>query len=115
MSRSRGDPELILTLTNGQFQKPKVKNYTVVNNEWHEISRVGSNIMPTIHNTSALSEEALRQINESPAARFAAKLNGASPEKPFFFADIFVANNFLDNTILPIIHVKRTESESEPE
>lgn len=69
--------------------------------------------MPTILNSSApLSDEAVRQITESPAARFSMKLNGATVEKPFFFADIVITNNFLDNTLLPIIHVKRTESES---
>lgn len=68
--------------------------------------------MPHIHNSSApLSDEAVRQITESPATQFAAKLNGATPEKPHFFSDIVIANNFLDNTLLPIIHVKRTESE----
>lgn len=68
--------------------------------------------MPTIHNSSApLSDEAVRQITESPAAQFSMKLNGATPERPHFFSDIVVVNNFLDNTLLPIIHVKRTESE----
>lgn len=71
--------------------------------------------MPLIHNSSApLSKEAVRQITECPAARFSAKLNGATTEKPFFFSDITVTtDNLLDNTLLPIIHVKRNDSESE--